>query len=157
MANKLKGLEEVDVNGCTYIFQGNFEFLAILQHTHGVDPMHAYSTLASGEGDPKLIRDVLTASLFSKAGKEISGAKRGEVVEELITLHGLQETCILAQHMLSYGMIGAVKKSRLGQPLPILEGLIWPSLKSRLYRWGVLLILFGSSVCISTSLSVMLL
>ena len=159
MANKREGYESVDVDGVDHLFKADFAFLAELKDVAKEDPFRIYSTFATGEGDPDTVRSVLIASLVSVDGVNAPDNIRQETIEDLITRFGLQEAWILAQHLLSYAMIGSIKKSRLGdleKMTQSLGGLNWVSLKSLQSRWALPLMIFGGSVCISTSLSALL-
>lgn len=159
MANKREGYESVDVGGVDHMFKADFAFLAELKDEAKEDPMRLFASFATGESDPNMVRAVLVSSIVSVDGVALPDNIRQEVIEELITRYGLQEAWILAQHLLSYAMIGSIKKSRLGdleKMTQSLGGLSWLSLKSLQSRWALPLVIFGASVCISTSLSVLL-
>jgi len=159
LANKREGYESVDVGGVDHLFKADFSFLAELKEEAKADPMDIFSGFASGASDPILVRAVLVSSLVSIAGNELVDADKRNAIEKMITEYGLQEAWILAQHMLSYAMIGSIKKSHLGSLEKMnqaLGGSLWMNSSSRLFRWGFPLAIFGGLVCSSTSLSVLL-
>lgn len=156
MANRREGYEAVEVDGSDYLFKADFAFLAELKDESEVDPMVIFSAFASGESDPLLVRAVLISSIEAVDGLPLVDSDKRVIIENMITLYGLQEAWILAQHMLSYSMIGSVKKSQLGnleKMAQVLGGSHWMNSKNLLSRWALPLTIIGVSVCISISLS----
>jgi len=159
MANKLLGEEEIIVGKDHYLFCANFRFLADLKDALPTGPMAIFNALSTDEdASPEHIKQVFCCSLKTVNGKEVSADKMDEVVEEFITLNGMEMSWVVAQHMLSYAMIGDVKKSEiqeLEKKRMLLEKLtIFRSASSRsqLSLWVYRLVIFGTFVCSSFSL-----
>jgi len=109
-ASKYTGHEEVIVDDDLFLFKADFSFLASLKETAGVDPLQIFSQFSHDQADPELVCNVLECSILEKNGQAIDPTERRTMCEQLITANGLQECWALAQHLLSYGMLGDVKK-----------------------------------------------
>ena len=157
--NKYLGIEEVLCDDDNYIFKSDFAFLATLDQEIG-DPLDLQIEITSGRCEPKKIKGIMAASLQSKNGKTISDVDKE--IEELITRNGLQDCWLLCRHLLSYAIIGDVKKSKLRKLEPnkltqlITEPFLLESSRNRRLLWVYHLVISGLCVCISFSLFVLL-
>jgi hypothetical protein len=127
--------------------------MATLKDREGVDPLQALQII-SEECDPETVRAVLAACAVDP----------DQDIEGHLDRIGLQEGLIVAQRLLTYGLIGDLKKSRLRDledlrsEIQILMegGSRSTSSKSRLSSWGWRLLIFGTFACTSINLFVTL-
>jgi len=158
--NKFMGIEEVCCEDDTYIFKSDFKFSAsVMENVE--DPMIVYHSFCAGECDPNIVKGVLVCAIETKNGEAINNAD--SEVEELITRNGIQDSWMLARHLLAYAMIGDVKKLQLRRLKPnkltqlITEPFLLESSKNRQLLWAYHLMISGISVCFSFSLFALLL
>lgn len=159
-SNNRKGIEEVDSNGVRYLFKSDFGFLALLREMTN-ESLFITSEKIS-ENDPVAVMNVLSCSLIGKSGDnvdEFSLEQKQNVIKEFITLHGLQECNILASTMLTYAMIGDIKKKQISNhqtTANMIDGLLISP--SQIFRNHVLLWVYVSTISgISTCLIIKLL
>lgn len=150
--NKHEGYEEVESNGRLFLFKADFGFLVSLKELFSVDPFIVCNTLFSGNCEPIYTRNVLIASLQGEENASI--ADKTLIIEELITIHGMQECWILAQHLLSHAMIGSKKKSQImaNQNLTSILVSRSRSLKNHVLLWVYLFVISMVCQCISIKL-----
>jgi len=157
--SKELGYEEVDSDGVLFVFKSDFGFLVSLKELVQTDPIAIAEKVY--ENDPESIRNVLVTSFVSEAdcdADSLSSDAKREIIEGFITKHGLQECSILAQHMLSYAMIGTIKKKRIDQNQTIgsmISGLLfsrWKNFKNHALLWVYIAAISGIFVCASSKL-----
>lgn len=158
-SNKILGIEEVFCEKDSYIFKSDFSFLAALDQEVG-DPMELHVEIINSRCDPEHIKSIMVASLKTKNGEQVKSIPNE--VEELITRNGMQECWLLCRHLLSYAIIGDVKKSKLRRLKPskltqlITEPFLLESSKNRQLLWVYHLLISTVCVCISFSLFALL-
>lgn len=157
-ANKLMGFEDVDVDGKTYVFRSNFDFLVEVKADSGVDPIRIYNCFQSDEADPSLVLSVLTCSLVSVSGVPVIPDDREKICKDLVDLKGYQEAVILCSYMMNYAMIGDKKKSQITsrEKTQMLLDQLSPSplknFRNHLLLWGYVMLISGICVCINIKL-----
>jgi len=157
--NKCLGIEEILCDEDKYQFKADFNFTSTLEQQVG-DPMLIYEELASGKCSPETIKGIMTCSLKSKNGVDVSNIDKE--VEDLITRNGLQDCMFLSNLLLSYAIIGDLKKSELRKLEPskltklITEPFKLESSKNRRLLWVYHLVISTICVCISFSLFALL-
>ena len=154
--NKEQGYEEVQSNDQLFVFKADFAFLVSLKQSSGVDAMSIAELV--NDQDPESIRDVLIASLYRRSGvdaDEIGNEEKITIIEQFFSDHGLQECLILAQHLLSYAMIGNIKKKQIQNNQSItsmIDSLLFSrfeSFKSHLRLWVYVGSISGLCVCMT--------
>jgi len=151
-ASKYTGHEEIIVDDDLFLFKSDFSFLAALKETAGIDPLQLFAQFSANDADPELVCNVLECSILECNGETIDPNERRAICEELITANGLQECWVLAQHLLSYGMLGDIKKRaarRHGTTQELLEGIGLSGSRStiaikQLLLWAYLLLISGT-------------
>jgi len=159
MKSKLQGYEEVDSEGLIYIFRSNFQFIMALNEVSEFDAIEIAEKVNTY--DPECIRDVLIASLHCRDGvgtNEISMEDKKSIIEDFITLHGLQECCILAQSLITHSMIGSLKKKQIEENQTVsgmINGLLfspWQNLKNHALLWAYVSMIFIALQCTTTKI-----
>lgn len=152
MANRKEGFEQVEVGPDLYLFQSGFRLMSELKDAVGVDPARMYEAFAEGDTKPDWVHGILSCALKQINGKDVEPQEVKNICERMITLYGLGEAWVLAQHLLAIGMIGDIKKSQLQtmeERQHLLE-LFAPfrllSLKDQLFLWGWLFLISGIAV-----------
>lgn len=161
-SNKYLGYDECECDGKTYTFKVDYNFLAELKEYGSTDCMVIYNAFCAGEADPVYIRNVLICSIRTIENSAVNDSDKQQVCEDLITLNGLQEAWMLAQHLLAYSMIGSIKKYLLRKQENIqeivnsLSPFRFANLKNQLLLWVYLLLISGVCACINFKLFGML-
>lgn len=119
----------------------------------GHDVNRLFSILSNGDMPVREIKDILVCSI-----SDIDEHKKESVVIDLINRHGLQEASIIAQMMLSHGLLGSVKKSMLARR-ELVRGILdlfHPSPSTSLKRvgllWGVMCVISTALACLISRL-----
>ena len=115
LSNKHLGIERISCDKDEYTFKADFSFVSLLEQ-NVADPLVIYEEFASGGCSPERIKEVMSCSILTKNGKDISNVE--SEIEELITRNGLQDCLHLSTLLLSYAIIGDVKKSKLRKLKP---------------------------------------
>ena len=109
MANNLEYIKDGETEFC---FAGNFGMLEKLE-SKGHDLAGIFNELSSGALPLTAITNVLAASLHTQNAVEILETDKSDLIESIIDRYGLQEAAMIARMMLSYSMVGSVKKQQL--------------------------------------------
>ena len=107
-----KNLEYIKDGKTEYCFAGNFDMLEKLENT-GHDLAGIFNELSSGALPLLTISNILAASLQSKDAVNVLETDKAELIKSIIDRYGLQEAGIVARLMLSYSMVGSVKKHQM--------------------------------------------
>ena len=107
-----KNLEYIKDGETEYCFAGNFDMLEKLEST-GHDLAGIFNELSSGALPLLTISNILAASLQSKDAVNVLETDKAEIIKSIIDRYGLQEAGIIARMMLSYSMVGSVKKHQM--------------------------------------------
>jgi len=109
MANNLEYIKDGETEYC---FAGNFGMLEKLE-SKGHDLAGIFNELSTGALPLEAIKNVLAASLHTKDAAEVLETDKPDLIESIIDRHGLQEAAMIARMMLSYSMVGSLKKQQL--------------------------------------------
>ena len=117
-----KNLEYIKDGETEYCFAGNFDMLEKLENT-GHDLAGIFNELSTGALPLLTISNILAASLQSKDAVDVLETDKSELIKSIIDRYGLQEAGIIARMMLSYSMVGSVKKHQMDRD-EIIKGLM---------------------------------
>ena len=113
--NKNRECEEIVTDedaGKSYRFAGTFGFIRKLSLA-GRDPSFIFADLADGLLPPEEIKNVIKFSIEQIDGTDIEDTDREDAAIEFIERAGLQDSSMIARHMMAHAMIGAIKKKQL--------------------------------------------
>lgn len=113
--------EVVSGDGHVYRFAGTFGNIEAISFVCG-DPGALYTRLIDGELPPADIRSVILCCLEECDGQPVDSNTREPIAVGFVESFGLQDCSLLCRHLLSYGLIGDVKKKQIEQQSAI-EGL----------------------------------
>ena len=146
-------LEYIKDGKTEYCFAGNFEMLERLE-SKGYDLAAIFNELSSGLMHLSTISDVLSSSMHTKNDAKVLETDKADLVKSIIDRYGLQEAAMIARLMLSYAMVGSIKKHQLDRG-EMLSGLMSQitdsksmSLKRRGLVWTALCTFFIVQVCL---------
>lgn len=154
-SNRHLGMQEVEVGKDLYLFKANFRLIQDLKESNNSDPMKIYETFSTGACDVDAVVDILSCSICSINGKEVSGSK--EIIENLVDQFGIQECWMLCFKLLSDAMIGNVKKSELQMDSKIQQlkksgNFLSTSLRKQPFLWIYQAWIFGTCLWVSFKL-----
>ncbi len=109
-----KNLEYIKDGKTEYCFAGNFEMLDKLE-CKGHDLSNIYTDLNTGKISLSTIVDILCASLYQVDKAEVNETSKEDIAKSIIERHGLQEAAMICQLMMTYAMVGSIKKSQINK------------------------------------------
>lgn len=142
--------EVVSGDGHKYRFAGTFGNIEAVSFVCG-DPGALYTRLIDGELPPADIRSVILCCMQECDGQPVDSTNRETLAEGFVEAFGLQDCSLLARHLLSYGLIGDVKKKQIERQAAV-EGMIRPPNRSTL-RASVLLGLLWVATCATSTIA----
>lgn len=112
---KRRANEEIFQDGDRSIrLVADFGFLESL-NSLGRDVAIIFAGLSEGELNPTDIKNIIVCALVDIDGDEVKESDLEGVTEDLIERYGLQECSVMARILLSYALIGDIKKLGAGR------------------------------------------
>jgi len=132
---KLRRCEElITGNGHAYVLAGTFGNIEAAGFVCG-DPALLFARLVDGEMPPGDIRSVILCCLEEVDGVPVDENSRSDMATEFVEDFGLQDCSMLCRHLISYGIIGNVKKKQIERSETV-RGLVRKLRLSTLTRSG---------------------
>lgn len=138
---------KVTIKGKERKFEHSFKAMKAIKEASGLNLMESALQLSGGDDMPDFVEHILACSIDCDGSFD-----RYAEANEFIDQEGFQVSWMMAQEILSGGMIGSVKKSQIAKEtwlhnLLRLTG-ISPlmSLRKQLFPWILLLLIFGNSI-----------
>lgn len=151
-----KNQEFIKDGDTEYCFAGNFDMLESLEGK-GHDLADIFNTISSGSLPLTAITDTLAASLHTIDNEEPAELSKIDTVKTIIEKYGLQEAAMIARMMLSYAMVGSVKKHQMDRD-EMIQGMMSQiigsqsmSLKKRGFVWMALSVYSVFLACLTFS------
>lgn len=107
-----KNVEFIKDGDTEYCFAGDFDMLEKLE-AKGHDLAEIFNTLCTGALPLTAITDTLIASLKTINSEPPQELSKSGTIKQIIEKYGLQEAAMIARMMLSYAMVGSVKKHQM--------------------------------------------
>lgn len=149
---KLKRCQEVVTgNGHSYLFAGTFGNVEAVSFACDADPGEVMRRLYDGETPPGDIRSVILCCMEERDNEPVTEHNREEYALEFIEDMGLQDASALAQHLLSFALIGDVKKKQIASAAAI-RGMLWRLNPSTLMGFAALGSLWAATTIASALL-----
>lgn len=142
--------ETVTGNGHRYVFSGTFDNIEAASFVCG-DPGDLMRRLCDEELPPADLRSIILCCMDERDGAPVSANDREQYAVEFVEDFGLQDCALLAKHLLSYGLIGDVKKKQI-ELSETVRGLIRSPNRSTLKAFAALGLLWAVTCVTSAAL-----